>query len=218
MAEESAGGKGRPIYESFFEEWSRTRGPLFDYPPEAICRILAICAVHHIRHDAPERELRIRAARVLDEALTHVPDANIPASRETRARVNMGLVDIQRLLRDAPDEEDLVRPLAKILGIAAGCVNEIELLRILALAELLAAVFDAERLSVRLRAARTLIARTRDAARRVGRPKLPGLPDTGANPPESDAPVASADPGGAGEPPAGHSHESGADHDGRAPP
>ncbi|MCB0220976.1 MAG: hypothetical protein KDH09_14865 [Chrysiogenetes bacterium] len=160
----------RLLSEIFLDKWSATRGPLFDEPAAAVCRILAVCAAHRARREATDRVIRIRAARVLDEALRVVPDSNLPATNETRARVNMALVDVNRLLREAPPDEGLVTPLAKILARASAReVDEIEVLRIFALAELLAAALEADTWEVRLRAARTLIARTRDAARRVGR-------------------------------------------------
>lgn len=162
----------RLLSEIFLDKWSATRGPLFDEPAAAVCRIMAVCEAHRARREAADRVVRIRAARILDEALRAVPDSNQPASKEHRARVNMALVDVNRLLREAPPGEELVKPLAKILAAASATeIDEIEVLRIFALAELLAAALEADTWEVRLRAARTLLARTRDAARRVGRPR-----------------------------------------------
>ena len=163
--------RSRHLSEIFLDRWSATRGPLFDEPAAAVCRILAVCVIHRARREATDRVIRIRAARVLDEALRAVPDSNAPATKENRARANMALVDVRRLLREAPPGEDLVQPLAEILARASTAeIDEIEMLRIFALAELLAATLDAEAWELKLRAARTLLARTRDAARKVGRP------------------------------------------------
>lgn len=187
----------RLLSEIFFEKWSRTRGPLFDEPASAICRILAVCEVHRARREAPDRGLRVRAARILDEALREERDSNLPAAPEKRARANLGLVDVERLLREAPPGEDLVAPIAKILAVAARAEDEIAVIRHFALAELLAAVLDADTWEIRLRAARTLIARTRDAARRLGQSEADSTGKDDA-PSDDKAPLPAARPDDAG--------------------
>ena len=171
MPDES--GRMRALSEVLLEKWSRTRGPLFARPSDAVCRILAIREVDHARSRGPERALRIRAARILHEALAEVPASNRPATREQHARVNMALVDIERALREPPEERKLVQSFAKILAIADGHgrdFNKADVIGYLALAELLAAATEDDSWELSLRAARTLLARTRDAARRVGAP------------------------------------------------
>ena len=60
---------GTSLADHFLEEWSATRGPLFEDPREAVCRILAIETAAHLSRLATERVVRLRAARVLGEAV-----------------------------------------------------------------------------------------------------------------------------------------------------
>ena len=153
--------------DELLENWSRTRGPLLDDPRAAVCRIFAVLAAQAVCEQCPEQGVRVRAARVLEEALSEVPDSNRPASREAHARTSALLVDARRLMRRHHDPETLARDLARLF--LGGRDDGLESLRCLAWAELLAAVARARSADVQLRAARTLIARTRDAARQVGR-------------------------------------------------
>ncbi|MCB0220348.1 MAG: hypothetical protein KDH09_11685 [Chrysiogenetes bacterium] len=160
---------GTSLADHFLEEWSATRGPLFEDPREAVCRILAIETVAHLSRLAPGRTVRLRAARVLGEALVPVADSNRPAGKEQRARVNMALVDIKRAYRKAGHYRDITPVFEKLLHRAAFEKDLTGQLRTRALAEQLAAVLQGESSLLQLRAARTLLAMTRDAARKVGR-------------------------------------------------
>lgn len=179
---------GTDLAEHFLEEWSATRGPLFEDPRAAACRILALETVAHLSRLAPERTVRLRASRILGEALTPLPDSNRPAGREQRARVNMALIDIKRAYRKAGHYRDITPVFEKLLHRAAFEKDLTGQLRTRALAEQLAAVLQGESSLLQLRAARTLLAMTRDAARRVGRPAQPDLAK------EKDAPAGKAPP------------------------
>lgn len=207
--------------EVLFEKWSRTRGPLFEDPAGTICRIFAVCEVNYICRRAPDRAVRIRAARVLDEALRSLPDSNRPATKEQHARVSMGLVDVARVLRQGPEDGDLVKALARILASSSEKPSELDpasMAHYFALAELLAAAVDDHSWEISLRAARTLIARTRDAARRVGREQADS--DEGDECPEGES--ASQGPpeiaGNAGPSPSRQQYECTGTRSGTGPP
>lgn len=207
--------------EVLLEKWSRTRGPLFEDPAGAICRILAVCEVSDVCRNAPDRAVRIRAARILDEALQPLPDSNRPATKEQHARVSMGLVDVARVVREGPDDGNLVKALARILASSSEKPSELDLagmVRYFALAELLAAAVDEDSWEISLRAARTLIARTRDAARRVGREQADS--DEGDDYPEGES--ASQGPpeitGNAGPSPSRQRYECAGTRSGAGPP
>ena len=168
---------GTDLAEHFLEEWSATRGPLFEDPREAVCRILALEVVAHLSRLAAERTVRLRAARVLGEALAPVADSSKPATKEQRARVNLAIVDIRRARRKAGHYQDATPLFEALLHRAAFEKDLTAQLRTRALAEHLAAVLQGESSLLQLRAARTILARTRDAARRVGRPAQPELPE-----------------------------------------
>ncbi|MCB0218521.1 MAG: hypothetical protein KDH09_02400 [Chrysiogenetes bacterium] len=174
------------LSDHFLDEWSRTRGPLFEDPRAAVCRIRALVMVSTVCNRAPDRQLRMRAARVLDEALAEVPDSSRPATNEQRARANMALVDINRLNRESGICTDMTAGLVEILN-KAGNVTSVEgQLKSHAWAQLLAAVIEGEGPEIQLRAARTLLARTRDAARRVGRPSSEATDDSPKTPPAEE--------------------------------
>ena len=208
---------GTSLADHFLDEWSRTRGPLFADPRAAVCRIWALLIVSAACDQAPGRGLRMRAARVLDEALSEVPDSNHPATSDQRARANMALVDINRLNRESGVCTDMSAGLCEILNKAGKVTSVEDQLKSRALAQLLAAVIEGEEAEIQLRAARTLLARTRDAARRVGRPAQPGSSEDKKRQSETDPP-APDERGDTGFPPTQQSYECRADSPGRGPP
>ena len=166
---------------SLLRQWSRTRGPLFDEPRSVVCRILALTVAGSLCTDAEDPDLQLRAARVVDEALVIPADANFPSTRAGHARACALLVDVRRLLRAAEDERALALGLRDLFedtrdghyrtGPIPDCddVSRDEVLRCISWGRLLAAALMSENESRRLRAARSLLARTRDAWRRLGR-------------------------------------------------
>lgn len=166
---------------SLLHQWSRVRGPLFDEPRSVVCRILALTAAGALAHDSDDPDLRLRASRVVDEALGTLPDSNRPSSRAGHARACALLVDVRRLLRAAADERELAEGLRDLFedtcdghyrtGRPAGYadIDLGEVLRCVSWGQMLASTLMGEDPARRLRAARSLLARTRDAWRRMGR-------------------------------------------------
>lgn len=215
-------GRAPPLYESIWRKWSRTRGPLYENPAEAICRILALCEVNAARARAPGRPLRVRAARILDEALAPVADSKRPATNDQRARANQGLVDISRLMRESSPGKDRFKQIALILvraGQGRRDLDELDVVRYFALAELLIAALEDDCWEISLRAARTLLALTRDAYRRVGRPASNDSPEHTPSPPQPGGPALAEgnDAGGVHRPPQ-QPYDCRAENPGRAPP
>lgn len=164
--------------EAFYlAHWSRTRGPLLKNTRAAVCRILALAEVTRLARTAGDASLRVRAARVWDEALAEVDDSNLPATGADHARASAALVDVRRFIREIWWDEDAAAELVEIFLRHSPGGSPMEQMRHYAWAELLAAALLAKDEALRLRAARTLLARTRDAARRVGRVKADDLSD-----------------------------------------
>lgn len=219
------------LYEHYLNKWSRTRGPLFTNPILAICRICALVRAMHIASECPDEEVKLRALRVVSDALSEVPDSNMPAGRADRARVNLALVDIRRLMRDVDDSRNLLNDYLAIFQRALGSLDADDRIHAWVWANLLCALHQAESDALQLRAARTLLAKTRDLARRVGRvrpqsekppPASPGVPGDETQQLEKDAPVPGVRDGSDvdGSVPAGahERHASGATTSGRDPP
>lgn len=159
--------------DHLLDEWAATRGPLFEDPRAAVCRIFAVMLAGSACRSTEPRDLRLRAARLLEQALAPVRPSNRPATNEQRARANMALVDIRRTCRAAKYWEDITDELEGILSRAAPGRGLTEQIRTRAWAEHLAAIVQGENSAIRLRAARTVLARTADAYRRVGPPARP---------------------------------------------
>lgn len=156
--------------EAFYlEHWSRTRGPLFENPRAAVCRILALAEVTRLSRAGTDPSLRVRASRIWDEALAEVADSKCPATGRAHAQVSAALVDVRRLMRELISGEDAAAELVEIFVRHVPGGHPMEQMRHYAWAELLAATLRSADESLRLRAARTLLARTRDLARQVGR-------------------------------------------------
>lgn len=173
-AEAAAAAEGdespRGLEHYYLEIFGRTRGPLFENPRSVICRVIALSVVTRLCRAGGERALRVRAARVFDEALAEVPDSNSPATGEDWARACAAFADISRAVRGYREGQDLPGALVEIFARHCGKRGELEHMRHYAWAELLAAVLLSGDDALCLRAARTLLARTRDEARKVGPP------------------------------------------------
>ncbi|MCB0220395.1 MAG: hypothetical protein KDH09_11920 [Chrysiogenetes bacterium] len=168
---DSAGeGKESPrgLERHYLEIYGRIRGPLFENPRAVVCRVIALSAVSRLCRAGTERSLRVRAARVLDEALAEVPDSNRPATGEAFARASAALVDVSRAVRGWHEGQDLPGTFVEIFARHCGKLGEIEHMRHYAWGELLAAIFLTGDDALCLRAARTLLSRTRSEARKVG--------------------------------------------------
>ena len=159
----------RGMERYYLEIYRNVRGPLFENPRAVVCRAIALTEVTCLCRAGGERDLRVRAARVFDEALTEVAPSNRPASAENWARACALLADISRALSNHTGGEDLPGAFVEAFKRHCGGRGKLEHMRHYAWAELLAAIFLSRDDALRLRAARTLLARTRGDARKVGR-------------------------------------------------
>jgi hypothetical protein len=169
--------KFRSAEEYFLHEWCAARGPLFASPRVVVCRAIAIAEVLRICRASTDIDVAARASRVFDEAMREVPPSNNPAGGEAFAAASAALADVSRMGRTLSWEDDLHGALADYFAAHRGAGDEgFDHLRGYAWGRLLAAIFLSRNEALRLRAARTLLAWTRDDARKVGRERPAAFP------------------------------------------
>lgn len=171
----------RTLEEEYLEKWGRVRGPLFESPRVAVCRVVALCAALRIGRGGRGVALRMRAMRVVEEALREVPASKAPASGEAYARASAMMADVLRLGRSLSWEDDLAGTLAGYFAAERRKKDldgeDFDHFRHYTWAELLCTLFLCRDDSLRLRAARSLLAWTRDDARKTGRGSKEEIPE-----------------------------------------
>lgn len=163
----------RSLEEEYLETWGRVRGPLFESPRVVVCRVLALTAALKIGRGGRGVGLRMRAMRVCEEAMREVPASKAPASGEAYARASAMMAEVMRLGRTLSWEDDLAGVLANYFAAERRKKDldgeDFDHFRHYAWGELLCTLFLCTDDNLRLRAARSLLAWTRDDARKTGR-------------------------------------------------
>ena len=156
------------------EEVLCARGPLFADPVAAAARALALGEVFVLTRAGRNRSASLLAARTLGVHNRGLKPAKFRASREGWARARALLTDLQRAGRKLRhDPLALQEEFARLLLCGRVPRDFEEWAYMLGYAAVLAALFDTEDERLRLIAARSLLSWTRQAARKVGRARVP---------------------------------------------
>ena len=177
----------RHLARELLEEFARTRAPLVADAPAAVMRAIALASVAVILERAPEREVRIMAARTLDVHLCAAPASKRAASKQEFATASALFADVIRSIVNAKNEHAVVNELIARLGAFDDERDaRSRTLRWFSRATMITAMLKSVDPRLQLRAARWILSRTRALAEQVGygEPTDPA-PPSGELPPQA---------------------------------
>lgn len=175
MGEASSKAGSAKLHAYYLSYWMRTRGPLFERPRMAALRALAVVEVLALSRVAPERRLRIRAARAMHAHQGDGRPSKNPATKVQFETVRQMCAGLRRVSREAAHLH-----FARQAKIVTGLLrkydqkgrDEYDWMMDYAWAEQVCGVLFSRAPGVRLRAAVTLLNWTAPDARKVGYRKL----------------------------------------------
>ncbi|MCB0221394.1 MAG: hypothetical protein KDH09_16980 [Chrysiogenetes bacterium] len=171
MGDYQVSGRGK-TQTYFLKDWMQTRGPLFERARMAAIRAVVLTEVLILSRAAPERGVRIRAARTMGAHGGGERPSKRPAGEEQYEAARELCSGLRRISREAahlPFTQQSDRVIALLREYEPEGRGAYDYLMDNAWAELLCGVLFAREDTVRLRAARTLLCWTEPDACKVGR-------------------------------------------------